>query len=38
LGIGVLINIYHQGLSEQEEQHLEQAELALKLEKQVVRL
>jgi cell division protein FtsW len=38
LGIGVLINIYRQGVSEQEERHFQQVELALKLERQVVRL
>jgi cell division protein FtsW len=38
LGIGVLINIYHQGRSELDEQHLQQVELAIKLERQVVRI
>ncbi len=38
LGVGVLLNIYKQGLSEQDEHHLQQVELALALERQVVRL
>jgi cell division protein FtsW len=38
LGIGVLLNIYQQGLSEQEEHHFKQVELALELERRVVRL
>jgi cell division protein FtsW len=38
LGIGILINVYRQGVSEQEERHFQQIELALKIERQVVRL
>jgi len=36
--VGVLINIYRQGVSEQEDEHLEQLEMALQAEKRVVRL
>lgn len=37
-GVGVLLNIYRQGISEQEEHQLEQMEMALQIEKKVVRL
>jgi len=37
-GVGVLLNIYRQGISEQEEHQLEQMEMALQIEKRVVRL
>lgn len=38
LGVGVLINIYRQGVSEREEEQLQQLEMALQAEKRVVRL
>jgi len=36
--VGVLLNIYRQGVSEQEEEQMEQLEMALQAEKRVVRL
>ncbi len=36
--VGVLLNIYRQGVSEQEEQHMEQMEMALQAQNKVVRL
>ena len=36
--VGVLVNIYRQGVSEQEEEQMEQLEMALQAEKRVVRL
>ena len=38
LGVGVLINIYRQGVSEREEEQMQQLEMALQAEKRVVRL
>ena len=38
LGVGVLINIYRQGVSEREEEQMQQLEIALQAEKRVVRL
>jgi cell division protein FtsW len=38
LGGGVLINIYRQGVSEREEEQMQQLEMALQAEKRVVRL
>ncbi|MEI6715690.1 MAG: putative peptidoglycan glycosyltransferase FtsW [Verrucomicrobiota bacterium] len=37
-GVGVLINIYRQGVSDQEEHQMEQLEMALKAERRVVKL
>jgi hypothetical protein len=36
--VGVLINIYRQGLTEQEEEQMEQLELVLQSERRPVRL
>jgi cell division protein FtsW len=36
--VGVLLNIYRQGVSEQEEQQLEQMEMALQVQNRVIRL
>jgi cell division protein FtsW len=36
--VGVLLNIYRQGVSEQEEEHMEQMEMALQAQNKVVRL
>ena len=36
--VGILLNIYRQGVSEQEEQHMEQMEMALQAQNKVVRL
>jgi len=36
--VGVLLNIYRQGVSEQEEQQLEQMEMALQVQNKVIRL
>ena len=38
LGVGVLINIYRQGVSEREEEQMQQLEMALQAEKRVVRI
>jgi cell division protein FtsW len=37
-GVGVLINIYRQGVSDQEEHQMEQLEMAIKAERRVVKL
>jgi cell division protein FtsW len=37
-GVGVLINIYRQGVSDQEEHQMQQLEMALKAERRVVKL